>query len=172
MMKCSVCNKNLKSKSLVCGICETDICKNCAEFLSEDSFHYVEVKPVKNDSSCFCQTCYTTDVLPLINNYEETLAKAREVRIFSKSQAKETRLIKKLEEPIVIENGLDEPDVLLKMAYKAAARDFNSIVDVEVKSKKVRTGSYQTSTWSGTGIPVNVDDAKLVKDRSIRDNPN
>lgn len=172
MSQCVVCNKQLKADPLNCGHCHSDVCKSCAEFLSEESFKYADPKPINENNKCFCKTCFNLEISPLLNDYEEMLSKAHDVRVFTKSQSKETRLIKRVAEPIKIQNGLDEQDVLLRMAFKTAVLNYNSIVDVDIKSTKVRSGSYQTSTWAGTGIPAQVDDSKLVKDRSIRDNPN
>ncbi len=172
MDHCCICQKKLKPEPLVCGVCNSGICKNCTEFLPEDTFYYAGKKPQLVKSSAFCQTCYVTDINVLVSKDLELLNRAREIRVFSKSQTKETRLIKRPEFGMTINNALDEPELILKMAYQAVLLECNSIIEVETKQTKVRNGSYQTSTWSGFCYPTNVDDSKLVKDKSIRDNPN
>ena len=92
--------------------------------------------------------------------------------IFTKSQGKETRFIKRLEEPFDFKNYPDHDEIQMRMAFKAVQMDYNAVVDVDIFSEKVRIGAYQTQTWSGTGIPVFVDDKKLIKDRSFSSQPN
>ncbi len=58
------------------------------------------------------------------------------------------------------------------LAFLASLEKCNAVIDVDLKSKKVRAGSYQTTVWSGSGMPANVSDELLVKDRSIWDDPN
>lgn len=169
MGSCSTCSKN--RVDFKCALCDQEICKSCTEFLAEDAFHYSDEKPFDMQKNHFCINCHIQKVLPELDAYEDLLNKAKNIRVFDKSQSKETRLIRRVEKPIVVKDGADQQDVTLKMAFIAVKKDFNAIIDVDIKSEKVRLGSYQTSLWKGTCVPANVSDSKLIKDRSFRDNP-
>lgn len=167
---CSVCQKP-KAK-LDCGICHSPLCKNCAQFLAEDTFSFLKKIPEVLKQSIYCPPCFTENVEQPLAEYNATMIKAKEILIFTKSQGKETRFIKRLEDPIVLKNFPDHDELLMRMAFKAVQMDYNAIVDVDLTSEKVRTGAYQTQTWTGTGIPAFVDDNKLIKDRSFSSQPN
>lgn len=169
-MGCSVCGKT--KAGLNCGVCNCTLCKSCAEFLPQGELQYIDVRPAKLDSGLFCVNCYTTDVVPEIEKYEEILARAKDIAVFDITQSKETRLLKRLEPPITVEHCLDPFEATMKMAYIAAKLNFNSIVDTNIKTIKIRDGSYQTSECSGVCIPTLLSEAKLLKDRSLRSNPN
>jgi hypothetical protein len=165
---CAICNK-LKT-TLDCAICESRICKSCAEFITSVTFQYIDIIPPKMEhTSAFCTQCYATDVLPAIEDYQGIVELAKNIRVFDKTQTKETRLIKRLEDPVTVEHCVDAKEATMKMAYIAAKRNFNSIVDVEIKTFKIRNGTYQTSDCTGVCVPVNVSDDKLIKDRSFTD---
>lgn len=171
MSTCAVCNH--KKAPLECGVCHSKICKSCTEFLLPDTFQYIDQLPQKfGDALAFCMNCYTVDVLPEVEKYQEILAIAENIRVFDISQTKETRLIKRLEPPISVKHCLDVQEATMKMAYIAARLNFNSIIDTDIKTTKIRDGSYQTSECSATCIPANVSEEKLMKDRSLRSNPN
>lgn len=92
--------------------------------------------------------------------------------VFMKAQFKETRFVKRLEDPITVAECADYDETLLRLAFRGAELNFNGIIDVDITSKKVRTGNYQTSVFSGTAIPANVREDKLIKDRSNWSGPN
>jgi uncharacterized protein YbjQ (UPF0145 family) len=171
MSKCSICTT--KKSTLECGLCHCATCKNCTEFITEETFRYADQFPQKLvQSPTYCLNCYTTDVLPEIESYEKMLEQAKEIAVFDITQTKETRLIKRLEPTITVKNCLDQPEATLKLAYIAAKLNFNSIIDMNLKTVKIRDGSYQTSEVNGTAIPAHVSESKLLKDRSLRTNPN
>lgn len=170
-ISCAICNK--PKTVLDCAICESRICKSCAEFITPTTFKYIDFLPAKMEhTNAFCTQCYATDVLPAIEAYENVVADAKNIRVFEKTQTKETRLIKRLEDPIVVEHCIDIQEATMKMAYIATKKGFNSIVDTDIRTVKIRNGTYQTSECSGTCIPVNVSDDKIIKDRSIARDPN
>lgn len=172
-MSQQTCACGQKSKSgLQCGICQSPTCKQCAHFLEEGQFSFLKQVPADLAHSVFCDSCYSEKVAPELRNYEELLEKAKEILVYMKSQAKETRLIKRLADPVRVVKCADYDEAILRMAFFAAQAGFNAIIDVDLKSEKVRDGSYQTTVWSGTGMPANVRVDQLVKDRSIWQNPN
>ena len=172
-MEKSVCSNCQKSKAaLSCGICESIICKYCAQFLEEETFSYLPEIPADLSHSVYCQTCFQDKVEGALQAYNHDLESAKEILVFFKNQGKETRLIKRLEDPIQVENCLDHKDVVMRLAFLAVKAKLNGIVDIVVTSEKVRTGSYQTLKWKGIGVPAHIRADKLLRDKSLEQTPN
>jgi hypothetical protein len=169
-MSCCVCQK--PKTTLVCGVCQQDVCKSCTVFTEPDQFSFLLKKPEHLNHSAFCSTCYTEKISPEVAKYEATMETAKNILVFEISQGKETRLIKRKEAKLVVEECPDRDETMLRLAFQAAEKGFNAIIDVDIKSKKVKEGKYQHTMYSGTAIPANVTDNKLVKDRSIWSDPN
>ncbi len=89
------------------------------------------------------------------------MQKARNVSMFYKDQGKETRRMSRIEKAITIENCLDKNEIILRLAFRAVENGFNTLVDVDLVSKKVKQGNYQHSVWSGTAVPVTLEPEKL-----------
>lgn len=110
--------------------------------------------------------------MPQLNQYDELMEKAKNTLVYEKTQGKETRLIKRIEKPVYVKDCPDRAETMLRLAFFAAQAGYNAIIDVDLVPTKIRTGSYQTTNWSGSGIPAQVNTGRLVKDRSIWQNPN
>ncbi len=167
---CSHCGK--KKSPYQCGVCNDTLCKSCVQFMPDGAFQYLTNRPPEISHNWYCNVCFDNNVVTSLATYEEIVARAKGISVFDISQGKETRFVKRLEKPIVIESGLDQYDITMRLAYMAAEKNFNSLVDVNIKATKVRDGSYQTTTYTGSAIPTNVDDRKLMKDRSLWTDPN
>ena len=170
--KTSCCQCQSAKAPHTCGGCAEALCKSCALFVGEENYLYLNTRPEILKHSVFCTPCYNSLVAPVLADYETTVQKAREVLVFDKTQGKETRFVKRLEKPVKIAQGLDEQDITMRLAFMAAEKNYNSIIDVDIKATKVRDGSYQTTVYSGSAIPANVSDRKLLKDRSFWSDPN
>lgn len=140
--------------------------------MPESAFHFSPQRSAQLSHNTYCLVCFDQHVTPALNNYEEILAKAQDILVFDISQGKETRFVKRLEKPVYIAEGLDEKEITLRLAFIAAEKNYNALVDVDIKALKVRDGSYQTMAYSGKGVPTNVNDRKLMKDRSLWTDPN
>ena len=160
-MEKSCCSCFDKKAPLQCGVCKEALCKKCAQFLSEDSFSFLNPKPSYLTSLVFCPQCYDSKIAQDLRLYEETIEKAKDILVFFKDQSKETRLMSRKEPAIKIENCDDREETLLRLAFVAAQKNFNGLVDVELDSKKVRDGSYQTHKWSGSAVPTHIDSKKI-----------
>ena len=169
-MSCCICQK--PKTTLVCGVCQQDTCKSCTVFLEADQFSFLQVKPDFLSHPAFCSVCYTEKVSPEVTMYNETMEAAKNIAVFEITQGKETRLIKRKEAKLTVTDCPDKNETMLRLAFLAAQKGFNSIIDVDIKPKKIKEGKYQHTMWSGTAIPANVTDSRLVKDRSIWSNPN
>ena len=167
---CSSCFK--PKANLICGICQDSICKKCTQFVDETSFSFLAKVPQDLSHTAYCETCFTQKVSPELIKYNEMMEQAKNIMVFMKAQFKETRLIKRLEDPINVVGCADYDETLLRLAFQAAQLNYNGIIDVDITSKKIRTGKYQTSIFSGTAIPANVREDKLIKDKSNWSSPN
>ena len=169
-LTCYLCQK--PKATLHCGLCTESICKGCAQFLNDDTFSFLPHIPNHIKFTTYCEPCFHKNVEPELEAYNQTLERAKNILVFSKTQSKETRLIKRIEDPVRVIDCPDHDETILRLAFFAAAANFNAIVDVELSSEKVKNGSYQTSKWAGVAIPAQVNDAKLTKDRSSWSDPN
>ncbi len=139
---------------LKCGICEGALCKSCSIFHEDTTFtDWPEVPKVLSQAP-FCHSCYEEKVRAV---YEECLAiheRAKDLSIYDIKQGKETRLMKRLEAALKVESSDDREETLMRLAYLAAKAGFNCLIDVDLVSEKIRDGTYQTTKWSGSGIPT------------------
>src|SRR5688572_22159204 len=99
----------------------------------------------------YCAPCYNEKIAPAQDDYRATLARAKAVLVFTKAKSEATRHLRRNEKPIKVEDGDDERDTLMRMAFAAAKASFNALVDVEITHRKVRNEGYQTTKWTGTG---------------------
>lgn len=157
--KCSECQKN--AAHLKCGLCEAALCRSCAEVCNEPDFSFFKVAPKGLLHGIFCETCFQQTVLPQIDVFNEVMDKAKDVMVYMKDQSKESRLFRRTEKPIVVENCNDREDTLLRLAFQAVQLGFNAIVDVELAPTKVIDHAYQTTSWRGVAMPVQATAAQL-----------
>lgn len=160
---CSSCQK-LKA-GLHCGLCECTLCKACTQFVDEETFSYLPKLPKELAHQTYCAGCYEQKVRPQIDLYEANMKRARDIVVFSKKESKITRLVKRLEPALHAENCLDEQEATMRLAFLAVLQEFNVLIDFEVRSEKVKNGSYQKLVWKASAIPVNIDVDKLPKMR-------
>lgn len=149
---CAWCQK--KKPTLQCGLCHVDLCKYCAQILDAEAFAYLAEKPEKLRHSVYCDGCYNKYVAEAFQNYQEIMEKARNVNVYLDNQGKETRLIRRIEKPLQIENCPDREIALMKLAFLAAEKGYETLVDVSVTYKKVGEGSYKKHNWQARGVPV------------------
>ncbi len=128
--------------------------------------------PPELSHTVYCEGCYHGKVAGPLADYNQDLESAKEILVFFKNQGKETRLIKRLEDPIQVENCLDHQDVVMRLAFLTLKAGYNGMVDIVISSEKVRTGNYQTLKWKGVGIPARIRADKLLRDKSLEQTPN
>lgn len=163
---CSTCRK--PKALLECGICKDSVCKNCAQFLDENSFSFMDHVPAELSHGVYCTPCFDAKVAPELLTYNELMERAKEIHVFEKDQGKETRFFRRMEKAYKVDHCADREEALLRLAFFAAQRGFNTLVDVHITSTKVRNGTYQTQVWQGTGVPTTVDEARLNRKSNIR----
>jgi hypothetical protein len=158
---CNSCNK--PKATLECGLCQCSLCKYCAQFVEEDHFSFLASIPSYLSHTVYCGPCFDEKISPELQKYDALLEQAKQVDVYFSDQGKETRIIRRLEEPVKIENCPDRDEALLRLAFFAAQGNYNSLVDVELTSEKVRNGGYQTLKWRGVGVPVHVNKKRLFR---------
>lgn len=89
------------------------------------------------------------------------MEKAREVIIYSNAQTKLTRLVSRKAEPYHVEECEDEQEALMRMSFFAAQNNFNALVDVAFKTRKIIVGSHKKTMFSATATPANIDPTRL-----------
>lgn len=166
-MSLNTCDSCLKNKAtFTCGICSTCVCKKCAQFVSEDIFEYSSSKPAIAQHDAYCASCFDSQVAPEVQKYESILENARKVRVLFKGNGKAVRalFIKKQEAPISLKQCADHDELILRLAFMAAERNFNMLVDTEIKSEKVRNGAYVKLVWNGSAIPAHAEESRFQRD--------
>jgi hypothetical protein len=161
-MKTEICSSCRLPKAILnCEFCQALQCKSCSQQLKKDSFFFLSVIPVELSHHIYCGSCYEEKVAPALTHYTETLQRARNVNVFYKTQSEETRLMRRAEKPIKVSDCHDKDETLLRLAFLAAQGNFNSLIDVVITAEKVRMQAYQTTRWSGSAVPLNLDEKRL-----------
>ncbi|QDK47021.1 hypothetical protein DOM22_18580 [Bdellovibrio sp. ZAP7] len=158
---CCVCQK--PKANLECGICHEHVCKKCAQFVDEGTFSFYKVIPAPLDKSVFCGPCFDREIAPALEDYEQKMKKAKGISIFMKEDSKLTQMFSRKENAIEIKECDDREELVMRMAFLTVIAGFNALVDVEIKSEKVRPGGkYQYTKWSGKGIPTLVTSSRFL----------
>lgn len=157
-MEQSICSNCQKPKAAFkCGVCESPICKKCAQFVESDHFHLMPKVPDELTRGQYCGPCFDEKISVAISEYDAIVEKAKKVLVFHDDDAAETRRFKRDQKPVHVENCTDNHEVLMRLAYVAVVAGCNTIVDVSTSSERVDLGGYQTSKWKGRGTPVKLD---------------
>ncbi len=131
--------------------------------MGENYFSFLTPVPTALTHAVYCGRCYDDKVAYARQEYDLQMEKARDVFVYYKGQGEETRLFKRNEDPLKVSDLTDRSEVVMRLAFQAVQNGFNTLVDVEVKSEKVRSGAYQTTKWSGVGTPTNADAEKIYR---------
>lgn len=157
---CLTCHK--PKANLHCALCNEAICKYCAQFVEEGGFSFLRKLPEELSHTTYCTNCFDSKVSGPLNEYNEKLEKAKDVNVFFKGEGKATRLIRRTETPYTVENCVDRDEALMKMSFWAVEDGFNTLVDIDLKSKKTIVNTYVTISWFGSAVPagLSADDLK------------
>ena len=163
--ECVSCGK--PKANLNCEVCQEPVCKKCEQLLEPKTFSFLPKIPEELTHLHYCGGCYDSVVAPELDSYQAIMEKAKQVFVFFTTQKKPPPITRKDRELLKVEDCDDRDETILRLAFLAAMKDFNAIIDVEVKQEKIRKGAYQTSRWSGTGHPamVNGDHVELQDKR-------
>lgn len=129
--------------------------------MDDDAFSFLPEVPVELKHNVYCYPCYDQTVAPALADYQDTIERAKNIQVYFDDQGKETRLLKRDEEVVYVKECADKEETLLRLAFFAARLNYNGIIDVNVSHEKVRSGSYKTHVWNGSGIPTYIDPKRL-----------
>lgn len=163
-MSSEVCKSCRRPKAVShCQVCEEAICKGCTQFLDASAFSFLKDLPEVLSHTFYCAPCFDTHVGPALTQYEETMELARKAYFFFNTQKRLLPVLKRAKEVVRVDACEDRNETILRLAFRAVEGGFNSIIEAEVGSKKVRNEGYEKSVWSGVGVPALVDSAKLER---------
>ena len=146
-----------------CPLCQVPVCGKCGVEPPRGAFQLKENAAPELKHLHYCPKCYTDRVEPEVAQYAETLNLAREVFVFFVTQRKGIPLLKKAKETIRVADQEDRDESILKLAFMAAERGYNAIIETDVKAVKKRNEGWQSNVWGGTAIPAQVDPAKMER---------
>jgi hypothetical protein len=159
-MKNCVCGR-AQEANLICGLCQELYCKKCIEFLPLETFSFMHEIPKELKHTQYCLTCYGDKVRAGLVSYNEIMKRAKQVLILDRPRRKPLTILKKLKDPLRVEDCPDREETILRLAFLAAELGYYSVIRVNVTYKKVRNAGYQKMVWHGTGLAVELDDHKL-----------
>ena len=167
-MENSECYSCRKPKApFECEVCHEQFCKNCSQILDEAVFKFLPEKPPALSHSIYCGGCFDQEVAPQLVEYTLAVESAKEAFVFFKTGKRRIPLIRRGKTAYRIQNCQDRDETIFRLAFLAVKDGFNAITEVEVTSKKVRNEGYQTSTWSGSAMPAEVDAEKMDRDDQL-----
>jgi hypothetical protein len=156
---CVVCQK--PKANLSCELCQAAVCKSCAQFLNEDDFAFLPENERKFANGSYCTPCFDSEVGPELAADDQLREQANDVIVYFKNQSKETRLFKRTKDILRVPSCTDKEETVLRLAFLAAQKGYNAIIDVDISAEKVRTqGGYQSSNWRGTAVATHLDSGK------------
>lgn len=172
-MSQSICVSCAKPKAKYqCGICASDLCKSCAQFLDDTVLNLVAQLPPDLMHASYCWSCFCERVAPQLEECHSLVDRAKDVDIFTKRQSKESQRIKREKPTLTVYDCHDREESLLRLATMAAQEGCNGLVDVDVVAKKIKTSGYSTTVWSASGIPVHIENRHIIPNLSFSKNPN
>lgn len=144
-----------------CGVCGEGVCRKCRIFLSDEEFPFVPERPAELRHTYYCGSCYDRIVEPFRAEYEASLERAKEVNVLYKESKSTVRVSSKAKEPVRVTGARDRDDAIMRLAFQAARAGYDTLIEVEVSSQKIRNAGWQTSSWSGQGIPAEIRSASV-----------
>lgn len=151
--------------SLHCELCEEPVCKDCVQRVSEETFAFELPEALDDDlkKQWYCASCYASTVAPALESYEEAMQAAKGVFVFFTTQKARLPILQKALRPVKIAECRDRDELILRLAFQSVRQGMNALVETDVTSRKVRNAGYQTSIWSGSAFPAQVDAGKLER---------
>jgi len=161
VVSCEICLQ--KKAQLSCGLCIKEICKDCSIDLGTYAFSFMSKVPQELTKEHYCLHCYDTTIQPKKTQYETRLKQAEDIYFLTKAYPGYVRVLKKHTKRVVIKECPDRKEAILRMAFFAVELGFNAIIDADLKSHKTRNGGYQSSYWSSSALPADIDGEQLER---------
>ncbi len=142
-----------------CDGCSEHLCRTCSIIISPEEDFCFEIEPTRKPTgSTFCGLCEDRILNPLREKYAETLAAARQVNVIPKAYRGRVTIIKKGTHILVTGPWADTKQAELALAFLAARKGFNAIINTQVVSKKVRNFGYQRTEYNATALPADINE--------------
>ncbi len=165
VMSQAVCISCRRPKATTdCQNCNEPLCRDCIQATEDSTFAFLTVTPKELSHRRYCTACYTNFVEPALESYNETLERARVAFVFFAKSNSRIPVLKRSKTSVRVAHCIDRDETILRLGFQAAQEGYNAITETVVEAKKVRNEGYQTSSWSGTAVPVTVDAAKLERE--------
>jgi len=164
--KCHQCQKPT-TNAFVCPLCSTLSCKNCVSFTPASAFSFMKRIPTELSHPRYCSNCFATAISPALENYRETMARAKKVYIVERPPRKPLPILKRSTESLSVRDCTDRKETIMRLAFQSAALGFNAVVKVKVAYEKVRNAGYQKMMWHGTGSPVELDARRVEHNAKV-----
>ncbi len=152
---------------LTCELCHEAVCKNCRQFLEENTFsflsHGAKKVPEELSHTYYCSGCYGSTIEPALESYNEMMERAKGVFFFTHLQRKPIPILKRSKDKVQVDICPDRDELILRLGFQAAELGFNAVVEAVLESEKIRLGAYQTTSWRGMGYPAQVDAERLER---------
>jgi hypothetical protein len=163
---CITCRK--PKANYTCGLCQACSCKSCTHFIGEDNFAFLKKVPADLKHLSYCSNCFDEKVSAPLNDYNDKYERAKDIIIYTKEESKLTRFLKRKAEVIRVDDCEDQQEALMKMSFEAVEGNYNALIDIEYKTKKVVLGSHKKTLWSASAVPINIEPGSI---RAHRDPP-
>lgn len=146
-----------------CQSCALEVPKKDRLFVDEETFGFLTRLPAGISIGLYCPVCHASHVQPALDRYIEALEAAKNVNMFYRTQSKECRFVRRIESPVEVHDCDDKDEAILRLAFLAVQAGKNALVDVEVRSRKIIDGGYQSSSWSGRAVPADIEESQLQR---------
>lgn len=151
---CSSCrNPKVSKNPFHCGLCNSLLCKECIRTVDDGVFSFLKEIPEELAHATYCNPCYDAKVAPALESYEDTMARAREVVIYFKNE-RNLPPHRRANKPVSVKDCPDRKEAILRLAFFAAERGCNALMNIDLHSEKIQIAGYQKTHWSGTAYPV------------------
>jgi len=132
--------------------------------MEDGAFSFMKKIPEHLSHTQYCPRCFDEKVAETLRNYETLKESAKNIIIFFRDEGQKTRLFSRKEPVVEVENCHDRNETILRLAFFAAEKNFNAIIDVDLKSHKVMNGSHRYSLWKGSAVPCNLSERDLQRE--------
>lgn len=161
MSQCAICQSS--ASITACEVCAQVICKKCSEHLPPDAFSHYSKPGAELLHSTYCLHCFDKIILPARATYETVMQAAENVYYLSKQFRGNVYILKRHTKRVAVGPVADRRECILRLAFVAAELKLNAIIEADIVATKVRSGAYQTTSWSGSALPANIDGERLEK---------
>ena len=121
-----------------------------------ENFSFQKKVPEELTHSAYCMHCFDEKVAAPLEAYNQKMEKAKDIILYSKEQTKLTRLLKRKNAPYKVEGCEDEQEAIMRMSFMAVEDKCNCLIDIEIQTKKIISGSHKKTVFGATAVPINI----------------